>query len=101
MNTSGYVHTTIIQYIHYISSEFSAHYHLLHKHADWDILEARFAELHEVRMPQKRDLTSLCLERAGILSQSVELSQASKPESEERLLRKQEISSEGAMPCKE
>ena len=41
-------------------------------------------------MPQKRNLTSLHLERAGILPQSAKLSQASKPEIKERLLKKQE-----------
>ena len=29
--------------------------------ADWDVLEARVAELQEVQRPQKRDLTSLHL----------------------------------------
>ena len=48
----------------------------------------------------RRDLTSLRLERAGILPQSVELSQASKQEIKERLLRKQEEAQKEPNPAK-
>ena len=43
-----------------------------------------------LQRPQKRDLTSLRLQRAGILRQSAELSQASTSEIEEGLLKKLE-----------
>ena len=46
--------------------------------------------MQEVQRPQKRDQTSLRLERAGILPQSAELLQASKPKIEEGVLKKQE-----------
>ena len=70
------------------------------KQADQTILDARFAELQEVQMLQKRDLTSLHLELAGILPQSVELSQASKPDIEERLLRKHQEAQKEPNPAK-
>ena len=56
------------------------------------------AELQEVQMPRKRE--SLLLERAGILPLSAELTQASKPEIEERLLRKQEEAQKEPNPAK-
>ena len=56
--------------------------------ADRDVLEARFAKLQELQSPQKRDLTSLRWDSARILPQSGKLSQASKPEIEEKLLKK-------------
>ena len=51
-------------------------------------------------MPQTRDLTSLRLERAGILPQSAGLSQASKLKFEEGLLKKQEEAPREPNPAK-
>ena len=55
------------------------------KQSERDVLEARFTELQEVRMQQERDLTTLRSERAVILQQSADLSEASKPEKYQRL----------------